>query len=90
MLNQQTIEKLYAMRMRGMADAFTQQQEEPADHATQLRGTLRAAGGPPVELAAEPGVWNGGSERAACKVQPAWKTSTSVRREVWTSRWSGR
>ena len=23
MLNQQTIEKLYAMRMRGMADAFT-------------------------------------------------------------------
>jgi DNA replication protein DnaC len=29
MLNQQTIEKLYAMRMRGMADAFSQQQEEP-------------------------------------------------------------
>ena len=34
MLNQQTIEKLYAMRMRGMADAFTQQQEEP--QTTQL------------------------------------------------------
>ena len=29
MLNQQTIEKLYAMRMRGMADAFTHQQEDP-------------------------------------------------------------
>jgi IstB-like ATP binding protein len=29
MLNQQTIEKLYAMRMRGMADGFTQQQEDP-------------------------------------------------------------
>lgn len=29
MLNQPTIEKLYAMRMRGMADAFTQQQEDP-------------------------------------------------------------
>jgi DNA replication protein DnaC len=29
MLNQQTIEKLYAMRMRGMADACTRQQEEP-------------------------------------------------------------
>jgi DNA replication protein DnaC len=28
MLNQQTIEKLYAMRMRGMAEAFTQQQED--------------------------------------------------------------
>ena len=34
MLNEQTIEKLYAMRMRGMADAFTQQQEEP--QTTQL------------------------------------------------------
>src|SRR5215475_12306804 len=34
MLNQQTIEKLYTMRMRGMADAFTQQQEDPGN--TQL------------------------------------------------------
>jgi hypothetical protein len=34
MLNQQTIEKLYAMRMRGMAEASTQQQEEP--ETTQL------------------------------------------------------
>src|SRR5262245_36213712 len=29
MLNQQTIEKLYAMRLRGMVEAFTQQQESP-------------------------------------------------------------
>src|SRR6266576_2464145 len=34
MLNQQTIEKLYAMRMRGMAEGFTQQQEDP--QSTQL------------------------------------------------------
>ena len=34
MLNQQPIEKLYTMRMRGMADAFTQQQEDP--QTTQL------------------------------------------------------
>ena len=34
MLNQQTIEKLYAMRLRGMADAFSQQQEDP--NSTQL------------------------------------------------------
>jgi DNA replication protein DnaC len=34
MLNQQTIEKLYTMRMRGMAEAFTQQQEDP--QTTQL------------------------------------------------------
>jgi DNA replication protein DnaC len=29
MLNQQTTEKLHVMRLRGMAEAFTQQQEEP-------------------------------------------------------------
>jgi DNA replication protein DnaC len=34
MFTQQTIEKLYVMRMRGMADAFTQQQEDP--QTTQL------------------------------------------------------
>src|SRR5689334_8853647 len=34
MLNQQTIEKLYTMRLRGMADGFTQQQEDP--QTTQL------------------------------------------------------
>ena len=41
MLNQQTIEKLYAMRMRGMADAFTQQQEDP--QTTQLSFEERIA-----------------------------------------------
>ena len=34
MPNQQTMEKLYTMRMRGMADAFAQQQEDP--QSTQL------------------------------------------------------
>lgn len=34
MLNQQTTEKLYAMRMRGMAEAFTKQQEDP--HSSEL------------------------------------------------------
>lgn len=34
MLNQQTIEKLYTMRLRGMAEAFSQQQEDP--NTTQL------------------------------------------------------
>ena len=34
MLNQQTMEKLYAMRLRGMADGFGQQQEDPS--TTQL------------------------------------------------------
>jgi DNA replication protein DnaC len=34
MLNQQTVEKLHALRLRGMADAFSQQQEDP--NTTQL------------------------------------------------------
>ena len=38
-----------------MADAFTQQQEEPQNNAAQLRGTLCPAGGSPVELATESG-----------------------------------
>lgn len=32
MLNQPTIEKLHAMRLREMAEAFTQQQEDPQHH----------------------------------------------------------
>jgi hypothetical protein len=62
MLNQQTIEKLYTMRMRGMRNARNRGRRlHPAtgrspNHATQLRGTIRAAGGPPVELAAGPGL----------------------------------
>jgi len=32
MLNEQTIEKLYVMRMRGMAEAFAQQQEDPGNN----------------------------------------------------------
>jgi DNA replication protein DnaC len=32
MLNQQTIEKLHLMRLRGMADAFTQQREDPQNN----------------------------------------------------------
>src|SRR5437660_4697642 len=41
MLNQQTTEKLYAMRMRGMAEAFTQQQEDP--QSTKLSFEERVA-----------------------------------------------
>ena len=56
MLNQQTIEKLYAMRMRGMADAFTQQQEDPQTTQLSFEERFATAGGPAVELATEPGV----------------------------------
>jgi DNA replication protein DnaC len=32
MFNQQTVEKLHELRLRGMAEAFTQQQEDPRTH----------------------------------------------------------
>ncbi len=85
MLNQQTIEKLYAMRLRGMADAFTQQQEDP--NTTQLSFEERFA-----LLVDRQWNWrrigrsSGGCERGDCKAPPASKTSTSARREDWTSR----
>ena len=70
MLNQQTIEKLYAMRMRGMADAlYFQQQEEPHDNAAQLRGTLCPAGGSPVELATESGAGTAAGRGRTAKVR---------------------
>jgi len=55
MLNQQTIEKLYTMRMRGMADAFTQQQEDPKPRSSASRNASHCWW-TPVELAARPGV----------------------------------
>ena len=85
MLSQPTIEKLYAMRMRGMADAFTQQQEDPQTTQRSFEERFRCwwtasgAGG-------RTGHWRGVSKRAVYKVQPAWKISTSARHGVWTSR----
>ena len=75
MLNQQTIEKLYTMRMRGMADAFTQQMEEP--QTSQLSFEERF--GMLVDRQ-----WNWRQNRAlerrlrdaGCKAQPASRTST--------------
>jgi DNA replication protein DnaC len=40
MLNQQTIEKLYAMRLRGMVEAFTQQQENPQNQQLSFEERL--------------------------------------------------
>jgi hypothetical protein len=88
MLNQQTIEKLYAMRMRGMADAFTQQQEEPQTTQLSVEERFALLVGRQWNWR-QNRVWSGGSETAGCKAQPVWRTSTSVQREVWTSRWSG-
>ena len=89
MLNQQTIEKLYAMRMRGMADAFTNNRKSPRPRSSVSKNALpcwwTASG-----TGDRTGCWSDGSEMAGCKVQPAWKTSTSARRAVWTSRWSDR
>jgi hypothetical protein len=79
MLNQQTTEKLYAMRMRGMADAFTQQQEEP--QTSQLSFEERFA---------ITGHWNDGSKKVGYKALPASKISISARRGDSINKLSGR
>ncbi len=89
MLNQQTIEKLYAMRMRGMADAFTQQQEDPG--TSQLGFEERFA----MLVDRQ---WNWRQNRALERrlrdkhhtAQPAWKTSIYAPRVAWINRWSAR
>ena len=59
MLTQPTLEKLCAMRLHGMAEAFREQQEDADDPAAELRGAARPADRPPVELARRTGRWNG-------------------------------
>jgi hypothetical protein len=87
MLNQQTIEKLYTMRMRGMADAFTQQQEDP--QTTQLSFEERFALLVDRQWSwRQNRAWRGGSRMPVSKAPPAWKISTSAPHGVWTSRWS--
>jgi len=80
MLNQQTIEKLYAMRMRGMADAFTQQQEDPGSTQLASKSASRCwwtGSGTGVRIGA-------GASAADGRLQgrPASKTSTSARRRL--------
>lgn len=53
MLNQQTLEKLHALRLEGMAEAFRAQSDaaqQEGDSRAELRGALCLAGRSTVEL----------------------------------------
>jgi len=86
MLTQPTIEKLCAMRLRGMAEAFQQQQEDANIHGLSFEERL----GLLIDRQ-----WNWRQNRALerrlrngrLQVRPAWKTSTTVRRAAWTANW---
>ena len=89
MLDQQTIEKLYAVRLRGMADAFVQQEEDPQVHWVSFAERLRCwwiGNG----TGAGTGRSSGGSKRLACKVRLARKILICGPRGVRTNNWSGR
>ena len=75
MLNQQTLHKLYVMRLNGMADAFRQQLELTRSGRTQFRRALRAVGRSPVELEGGPRPGPALAQLQAAKHGPAWKTS---------------
>ena len=42
MLNEQTMTKLYAMKLNGMADGYEEQRQQPQDGRPVVRRTLRA------------------------------------------------
>jgi hypothetical protein len=89
MLNQQTIEKLHAMRLRGMAEAFTQQQEEPQTQQLSFEERLALL----VDRQ-----WTWRQNRALQRRlkdgrllgRRASRTSTSGRSAGWTSNWCAR
>ena len=50
MLNEQTLEKLHALKLNGMADAFREQLQQPACDASELCRAVRPARRSPVGL----------------------------------------
>ena len=60
MLNHQTMEKLHALRLTGMADAYRKQMEDAGDGRPELRGTLRTAGGSALDAGGKTRPWRGG------------------------------
>ncbi len=89
MLTQPTIEKLCAMRLRGMAEAFQQQQQDANIHGLSFEERL----GLPLTASGtggRTGRWSGACGTAGCKVRPAWKTSITAPRAAWTANWCAR
>ena len=84
MLNQQTLEKLHALRLHGMAEAFRTQSEQTgiAELSFEERFAL---------LVDQQWNWrqNRALERrlakANCGTAPVWRTSTSAPRAAWTA-----
>lgn len=85
MLTQPTIEKLCAMRLRGMADAFREQQEK-ADYQ-QLSFEERLG-----MLIDRQWHWreNRALDRRLRSGRPAWRILISALRADWTANWSDR
>ncbi len=86
MLTQPTIEKLHAMRLRGMAEAFQHQQQDANIHSLSFEERL----GLLIDRQ-----WNWRQNRRSndacvmvgCKARPVWKTSTIARHEAWIGNW---
>jgi hypothetical protein len=65
MLNQQTVEKLHALRLTGMADAYRQQMEDAEMAGLSLRNAS-TAGGPALDLAENQAMARAEKVQAGC------------------------
>ena len=86
MLIQPTIEKLCAMRLRGMAEAFQQQQQDANIHSLSFEerlGLLIDRSG----TGARTGRWTGACATDDCKARLASRTSTTAHRAGWIVKW---
>jgi len=87
MLTQPTIEKLCTMRLRGMAEAFQQQQEDANIHSLSFEerlGLLIDRQWNWRENRALERRLSGACATAGCKVRLASKTLITVQRVAWT------
>ena len=85
MLKQPTIDKLLAMRMEPMVEAWRGFERDETMQA-QLRRKTRADGRSALDLAPECSAGNGGYAMPNCAATPAWRTSTTVRLAASTAR----
>ena len=85
MLTHPTLDKLHALRLQGMAQAFEEQLRTPGIEDLSAEERLRRYSSTASSLGARPGVWQPDCATPSCAMAPASKTSTTATRAGWTS-----
>jgi hypothetical protein len=85
MLTHPTLDKLYALRRKALAQAFEEQLRTPRYRGPLGRGALGAAHRPRARAGARPGVSRLDCATPSCAMARATKTSITATRVGWTS-----